>query len=189
MSSYSLYEDSYLLALMSQNNHKAFEEIWHRYWSASYNAAYKRLQDEDQSREVVQELFVDIWERREVLKVENLKAYLSNAVRYKIYKVLSKSNASNQYFDTFDSLFATASMPDNSLVEKELESLALQWIDTLPAKRKEIFLLFYHEQLSTKEIADRLGISQKTVQNQIGTATNELRRRILLALIMVSTVS
>lgn len=77
---------------------------------------------------------------------------------------------------------------NNLVVEKELKALAEAWLQTLPGKRKEIFLLYYRENLSTKEIAERLGITQKTVQNQINTASNELRNKILMTLLITASI-
>ena len=63
--------------------------------------------------------------------------------------------------------------------EKELEELAQSWIDALPEKRRKIFLLHFRENLSTKEIAEKLGITQKTVQNQLGTASQDFKDQMM----------
>ncbi|WP_315816157.1 sigma-70 family RNA polymerase sigma factor [Paraflavitalea speifideaquila] len=90
MSPFSSYNDQELLAQMTNNNHKAFEELWNRYWELAYNVAYKRLKDEDQCQDMVQELFIDIWDRRAKLSIDNFPAYLNSAIRYKLYKLLSR---------------------------------------------------------------------------------------------------
>ncbi|QEC44036.1 RNA polymerase sigma factor [Pseudobacter ginsenosidimutans] len=182
MSPFLSYNDQELLAQMTQNNHKAFEELWNRYWELAFNVAYKRLKDEDQCQDLVQDLFIDLWDRRAKLFIDNFPAYLNSAIRYKVYKVLSRKNTDAPYYEAFDELVATAMGADNAVVEKELQDLATAWLNTLPAKRKEIFLLYFRENLSTKEIADRLNISQKTVQNQIGTSSKELRKKLLTAI-------
>ncbi|WP_315816158.1 sigma-70 family RNA polymerase sigma factor [Paraflavitalea speifideaquila] len=82
----------------------------------------------------------------------------------------------------------TALGADNAVVEKELQDLATAWLNTLPPKRKEIFLLYFRENLSTKEIAERLNISQKTVQNQIGTSSKALRKKLLVAITIIPGV-
>lgn len=86
----ALYQDSDLLKRMAQNDHKAFEEIWLKYWEQVYNTAYKRLQNEDLCKDLVQELFINFWERRNTLSINNLPGYFANATRYKVFKVLAK---------------------------------------------------------------------------------------------------
>lgn len=186
MSQLSTYKDQDLLVLMSDNDSLAFEELWNRYWEQGYNAAYKRLKDEELSRDLIQDLFIDLWTRRDNLVVNNISAYLNTAIRYKVYKILSKTQTNIPFYETLNTVVSTAVGADNLVVEKELQQLAEAWLDTLPAKRKEIFLLYYRENLSTKEIAERLQISQKTVQNQLGVATNALRKRVIITLLQIT---
>lgn len=184
----ALYQDSDLLKRMAQNDHKAFEEIWLKYWEQVYNTAYKRLQDEDLCKDLVQELFINFWERRNTLSINNLPGYFANATRYKVFKVLAKEKTNTPFYKALDPIVNCAVEANNLVVEKELKALAEAWLQTLPGKRKEIFLLYYRENLSTKEIAERLGITQKTVQNQINTASNELRNKILMTLLITASI-
>ena len=179
------YNDQELLALMAQNDHKAFEELWNRYWELAFNVAYKRLKDKEQCQDIVQDLFIDIWKRKSTLAIDNFPAYLNSAIRYKSYRLLTRKKTEDLAFEPFSTIIATAMRADDLLIEKELKILVDSWLDALPAKRKEIFLLYFKENLSTKEIAEKLNISQKTVQNQIGTSARELRKKVLLAIFMI----
>jgi len=67
---------------------------------------------------------------------------------------------------------------DDPILEKEIMDLLGYWIAALPAKRRQIFLMHYIEDLSTRDIAERIGVSRKTVQNQLNTASQSLRVRL-----------
>ena len=183
----TLYSDADLLLKMAQNDHKAFEMLWAKYWDLIYNTAFKRLKDIEQSRDIVQDLFIDLWERRASLQIENLPAYLNSATRYKVFKLITKNKTNVHFLEVFDFMLEIAVHANNNTEEKELEELAKLWLDSLPQKRKEIFILHYRENLSTSEIAEKLGISQKTVQNQLGIAANELKRKLISMLIVLAT--
>ena len=176
----SSYDEKELLRLVAQDDIPAFEELYHRHWQSLFNAAYKRLKNADQCKDVVQDVFTDLWVRRGKVKIENLNAYLHAAIRFQVYKRIAEGKSSAAFLKPFDIITTSPFEAEKNIAEKELAELAKAWLDSLPGKRKEIFLLFFVEQLSTKEIADKLGISQKTVQNQLGTATKSLRGRINL---------
>jgi len=183
--SYESCSDIELIHFIAVGDTAAFEMLWRRYWEELYNATYKRLKDDAQSRDVVQDLFIDLWERRERLRIENVEAYLNTAVRYKVFKLLSDAKKNIPFFEVFDTISSTALGADNVVVGKELADLAQLWFKALPKKRKQIFLMHYVENLTTKEIALKLNITQKTVQNQLGLATTSFNEQLIPLLIIV----
>ena len=91
-------------------------------------------------------------------------------------------------FSDFDHHFCPLTLNANDIIsDKELKMVAKLWLNALPPKKRAIFILHFQENLSTKEIALKLGISQKTVQNQLGTASNELRDKMIKLLILLAT--
>lgn len=179
MSVYSSYTDHELLHLISQDDINAFELIYERYWAALYAGAYKQLQDREQSKDIVQDIFTDLWIRRGKVSIENLKSYLLSAIRFQVYNLVDRQKVAQSFYEPFRLLFANGFSADSTLADKELSMLFQEWLATLPEKRKQIFILHYSDRLSTSEIASRLNISQKTVQNQLGTAVADLRKRII----------
>ena len=179
----SSYDEKGLLRLVAQGDMSAFEELYHRYWQSLFNSAYKRLKNIDQSKDVVQDVFTDLWGRKGTVEIENPSAYLHTAVRFQVYKRIAEGKITSAFTEPFETIATSPFEAEKNVAEKELAELAKTWLDSLPGKRKEIFLLYFVGQLSTKEIADKLNISQKTVQNQLGTAAKSFRRRINLFLI------
>lgn len=177
------FTESELLSLMAQDNKDAFEVIYRKYWKGLYVAALKRLNNKEQAEDIVEDIFIRFWEKRACLKVKNLKAYLYTAVRYKVYNYISRDVVSQAFYEPFEAITVHPESADSVIIEKELQQLAEMYIEALPPKRKKIFTLYFDENLSTREIAERLKVSQKTVQNQLGNAINGLRAHVLPPLI------
>jgi len=175
--------DNDLLVLLAQDDRHAFESLYRRYWLELYDAAYQRLKDNQQAEDIIQDIFVNLWIRRAVLKIGNLPAYLHAAVRFRVLNYVQRDLASEAFFEPFEAIASYQSGADGLLLEKEMMKLVLLYADTLPEKRRKIFLMHLNESLSTREIADQLRVSQKTVQNQLGTAMHGLRAHISTLLV------
>jgi RNA polymerase sigma-70 factor (family 1) len=184
MSSYSHQTESSLTALLRDGDEAAYIEIYRRNWKRMYNSAYKRIKDRCQCEDLVQNVFTDLWERRKEVQIGNLQAYLYTAVRFQVIKFSTRSANVSSFAEVMDHTIVTATGADAPLLETELHELFRLWIATLPEKRREIFQLHYLENLPTDKIADMLGISQKTVQNQLAVASNALRTQLIQILLV-----
>lgn len=143
-----------------------------------YNSAFKRLHDEKQCEDLVQNVFTDLWERRGEVDIENLPAYLHTAVRFQVIRHSTRTRAASPLTDNLESILISPLQPEDPLIEQEILEIVRLWIAALPEKRREIFLMYYTEELSSSRIAEVLGVSRKTVQNQIATATNSIRDQL-----------
>lgn len=175
MSDFGTYQDSELVHLLLQDDKDAFDELYRRYLPILFNAAFKRLKSKDLSKDITQEVFIDLWIRRGKVQIENLQAYLLTAVRFQVLKLISREKHNSSFIEPFENMAVSSLNADGEILDKELFDLFESWLNTLPVKRKAIFVLHYIEKLSTKDIAERLDISQKTVQNQLGNAVQGLR--------------
>jgi len=167
--------DHELLALLKTGDRTAFEELYERHWLSLYNIAFKRLKDRDGSKDIVHDVFADLWDKRFTYNIKDLLPYLHTAVRNAVYTLLSKGRSTAYFVEPFENMAVSTLTADGFFDEKQLRKLILMWMETLPAKRREIFRLRFLEERSTREISEQLNISQKTVQNQLLTAVNELR--------------
>jgi RNA polymerase sigma factor (sigma-70 family) len=175
-----------LTALLREGDEAAFVEIYRRNWQKLYNAAYKRLRDGAQCEDLLQNIFADLWERREEVFIENLNAYLHTAVRFQVIKYATRTTAASRFTEELDDRLSSPIQTDDPLIERETLDLVKIWVAALPRKRREIFHMYYHEGLSSADIARELGISQKTVQNQIATVINSLHSRLSKVLAVVA---
>jgi len=181
---FSSLTDLELLEYLKQDFQPAFEELYERHWLSLYNIAYKRLKDKETCQDVVHDVFADLWDKRKVYQIQNLLPYLHTAVRNKIYRLLSKGHATAHFVEPFENMAVSSLTADSFFEEKELRKLMLFWMDTLPAKRREIFRLRFIEDRSTKEISELLKISQKTVQNQLLMAVNGMKINLSKVLVL-----
>ena len=172
------HTDTKLLELLAHDNRDAFDALYDRYWELLYQAAFKRLKNKEQCKDLIQDVFVDLWCRRGQVTISNLKAYLYTAVRFQVYKLVAKEKAGPAFFELYDTIASSTFGAEGTLMEKELLGHVKAWIDELPEKKRTIFLLHTQHDKSTKEIANQLSLSQKTVQNQLGSTIYRLRLHI-----------
>lgn len=184
LANYADYTDEELLPLLKEGYQDAFKCIYERHWHALYQTAYRRVADREQCSDIVQDVFIDLWEQRESRTIQRLEPYLHTAVRYKIYTLLAKGKALPAFVEPFDQMLISPLTADGPFGEQESKRLLTAWLETLPAKRRRIFEMHYFEARSTKEIAAALQVSQKTVQNQLNTASNSLRALLIKTIII-----
>ncbi|UKT62657.1 RNA polymerase sigma factor [Pedobacter mucosus] len=174
----NLTEEKLLFDLLKQGDETAFSKIYKLYWVELYNAAYKRLPEKEKCQDIIQNVFTDLWNRKAFLDLEKPLAYLHTAVRFQVLKQIARSPKNNIFTQTFENNLISPLRSDGALLERESKDLIELFIKALPKKRQKIFLLHYFEGLSTSKISLQLNISQKTVQNQLTTATHALRLRL-----------
>lgn len=168
-------DDVLLLQQIEQGDKHAFNLIYERHWGKAYSDAYKRLKDTDQAKDIVQEVFTHIWLKKETLHIHNLPAYLNVAIRNKVFKLVEKQKITHPFLDVLDDMPASCQHADDNLLWKEFLASYEALLNTLPPKRQIIFRLHYQNDLPTSEIATQLGVTRKTVQNQLGKAIEKLK--------------
>lgn len=180
MSSYSVLSDHELLSLIRDGDSLSFAEIYNRFYGILYLHAYKRLNDEEEARDVIHELFTVLWTRRASFEVgSNLSGYLYAATRNRVLDIISHKKVEEKYIDSLqhyiDHDFTYA---DHLVRERDLAALIEREISSLPEKMQEIFKLSRKSHLSHKEIALLLNISEQTVRTQVKKALRQLRLRL-----------
>lgn len=169
--------DAELLALIRTGDGLAFKELYNRYFETLLNMAYKRLCCVEIAEEVVQDIFVSLFVRRESIEIKSsLEGYLKNALKYKIFDVFRAMAVHDRYLNNVLHQYPIHShTPESSFELKELSQEISLVTDKLPLKCREVFVLSRVEQMSNKSIAEKLGISVSTVEKHIGKAMNVMR--------------
>ncbi|UYQ94185.1 sigma-70 family RNA polymerase sigma factor [Chitinophaga horti] len=174
MSGETTNTDQDLIARIAAGSEEALGQLFERYWEQLYLSAYRKLADDQLAREVVNDVFMDIWRLRGQRDISNVPAYLGKAVYNRVInKLVGKKDV--YFFDILENHGASLYEADQNLLQKDLIAMIGAWITTLPERRREIFIRHYFEHLTTAEIAEKMGISQKTVQNQLSAAVQYLR--------------
>ncbi|WP_121811326.1 RNA polymerase sigma-70 factor [Mucilaginibacter kameinonensis] len=181
MVSYSHLPDIELLQLLKQSDHSAYTEIYHRYFHLMYVHAYKKLRDEAQAEDIVQELFAKLWFKRDFIDIDqNLSAYLYSAIRNKIFDLFAHEKVKSKYLDSLqDYVRSGQSVPTDSRIrEKQLQAHIDKEIAALPPKMQRIFEMSRKEGLSHKEIAKELSTSENNISTQVTSALRILRTKL-----------
>lgn len=187
MLEYKKISDNNLVSLLKEGDHSAFNEIYHRYFYLIFTHAYKKLRDEEQAKDIVQDVFATLWFKREFnMPTSNLAGYLYTAVRNKIFDLFAHQQVESKYIDSLDAFLTTHSSisTDYLIRENQLKAYIDKEIQALTPKMRLMFELSRKQNLSHKEIAEKLGTTENNVSTQITTALRILRTKLgLLAFI------
>lgn len=184
---YREYSDKQLIQLIKKGNKDGFEQLFNRYWESLFAAAMHRLQSEERAKDVLQELFTDLWEKRESLNIHNVGGYLFTALKHRIINHIKAETAREKYEQMTIRYYETNGLAtEHQFSQRYLEEEMDRKVQELPDRCREVFELSRKKQLSHKEIGERLDISPKTVENHIGRALKVLRphlRKVVMVLL------
>jgi RNA polymerase sigma-70 factor (family 1) len=172
-----MQDDQQLLLLLNQGDQKAFEAIYDRYARSLFRYIYNHTRNKEVSEEIVQELFISLWTKRENLSIDSLNAYLYRASKYQLLSYLRSDKVRKKYAAEF--VLFLAGRHDNSLEEfinvSDLQVMIESAISKLPERCQMVFRMSRFENASIQEIAERLNISTGTVENYLSQALRHLR--------------
>lgn len=152
-----------------------FNELYKKYWSSMYRLAFALTQCQDEAGVVVQDIFVSIWEKGNLLKVDEIENYLMRSVKYQVFKRYRDRGRQNEILqDAFDDFMAGE---DDDCVQTDIEKLHHAMM-LLPQRCNEIFTLKKVYNLSIEQIAIQLDLSTQTVKNQLVKALKILRAEL-----------
>ncbi|MCF4100785.1 RNA polymerase sigma-70 factor [Gillisia sp. M10.2A] len=169
--------DTELYCLFKDNNSLAFEAIFDKYWKRLYGYAYRIYQDEPICEDIVQEVFISLWEKLSNTEILHLEGYLFRAVKYKIANHIRDL----KFTDLHEKIILEiphSSAASRNMEFQEFEGHIKNLIDKLPPKCREVFTLSRYEQLSNMEIAEKLDLSIRTVETHISKALKFLKSNI-----------
>lgn len=192
MRDFARYTDIELVAALKDASVEAFDELYNRYWEKLFNYTYHRIHLRDIAFEIVQDIFVSIWSRREVIQLESsFSGYLFSAVRFQIINYIRNSRQKESYLRDYKRFIS--STVDNSNEESmdmhDLQESLVRSIEALPSRCREITRLSILQNWPTEKISSKLEISRRTVENQLALARKHLKSSLgdyVLLLLIVS---
>lgn len=171
---------SELLSLLKEGDVSSFEAIYNEFASRLYQYIVRRVGDREASEEMVQEIFVALWNRREALQITSLEGYLFTAAKYNILTFMRSERVRRAYAVNFRD-FVKQRLDNSSEELMDLRDLQLSIessLSQLPEKCQTVFRLSRMEHESIPEIAARMNISRRTVENYLSQALKHLRTRL-----------
>lgn len=158
---------------------KAFSELFDRYGKRLYHFSMGYFKSSVNAEEIVQEVFLKIWNNKEELSTQkSFESYLFTIAKNGILNTIRKTKSEQAYVNYAKLHPGKNILLDEELDFKELEKAYRQSIEKLSPRRKEIYLLSRDQSLSNAEIAEKMSISIKTVENQMTYAISEIRKNL-----------
>ncbi|MDQ1151248.1 RNA polymerase sigma-70 factor (family 1) [Sphingobacterium zeae] len=178
MLNYKKYSDYDLLTLFNTNDERVLIEIYDRYWDKMLAVAFNRLGNLQEAEECVQDVLCKLWKLRSTFSLQNekLSSYLARAVRNQTFNIIYQNKQKRQKLagyspqeDVIDSI-----SPERKLIILELQQQIDKAIKNLPPQCQLVFVMNKNEGLTTKEIADKLNLSENTVKSHLKKAKKDL---------------
>jgi len=164
-----------LLHLISKNDEAAFSELYDRFWKKMFAVAYNRLKEVQDAEDIVHDVFVRLWANRQKLEIGELENYLATAVKYGVLSKIKKRAREKKYLKTETSLSVVESSSETKVHYRQILELVRTEVEKLPERCRLIFKYSRDEGMPVKQIAAKLSISPKTVENQINKALRQLK--------------
>lgn len=166
-----------LCAAVAHSDYKAYNQLFELLWEPMYLYAASIVMDDNLAKDIVQEVWLDYWNRRKVLQIQNIKSFLYKAVRFQCYKKMRDVRFNTTQLEIAHSL----SWPSSIEQEEDLAALyrkVERILSDLPKRCQEIFRLSRMNDYSNQQIATSLNISQRSVENNISLALRKLRKEL-----------
>ncbi|MCW3466386.1 RNA polymerase sigma factor [Chitinophaga nivalis] len=183
----NVLDDHQLLERIKEGDAAAFRMLFDRHWEGLYLFAWKRLKSKQDAEDVVQHVFMKIWEHRSAKNIQlSIQAYLYKSVYYEVLAALKNMSASREEISAvteytlpvFSGVLEKLSLADlNDIINKE--------VGNLPGRMQLIYKLSREEDYSIKAIAEKLNLSEQTVKNQLTMALSRLRKPVFEAVLLL----
>ena len=176
-----MFTDEQLLQQMVEDDRQAFTMLYHRYWEDLFITAVKALRGKEAAADVVQDVFLSLWNRRNELNIQGLlAAYLHTGVRYKCIHYIEKNITRRDYLVQLAEVAVSSSSANAeiNLELKEMQQTINKAVAKMSPKMQEVYKLSRQEHLSYKEISDYMNISVETVKKHIQHALQLIKKDI-----------
>ena len=175
------YEENQLLALIARGDERAFEILYNQYRPKLFSAALLLTRNPDQAAELIQDVFLKIWMKRDQLHlIQSMEAYLFVAMRNEAYNWFSREAKRRKLVDADIGVRdVPVSIADDYILSREMAALLETGIRLLPEKQQQVFRMIRIEGMNKNEVASTLGIEVNTVRTHLGRAIKSLRAWII----------
>ncbi|MEP6464967.1 MAG: sigma-70 family RNA polymerase sigma factor [Parafilimonas sp.] len=189
---YRTLSDEVLMKLLKTDDEEAFKEIYKRYWHQLYKTAYSKLHLHEIAEEIVQNIFVKLWEKRTVSSILHLENYLQTSIKYQVINYYKSLLVKEKYLRNIKDESLATDTSATKLLLNELNIIIDKAMHSLSEKTQLIFNLSRKENYTVKEISENLQLSEKAVEYHITKSLKQLRvylKEIITVLITFISIS
>lgn len=177
MSIHNQIKDEDLILMLRNGNESAFTKIYNRYWDKLYYTAHKLLKDTDAAEEIVQEVFLTLWQKRDCLNIQSVPQYLAAMTRYAVFRHLAKQKKYREK-ESKTALSGDAAFTELNVDNKILLQMIAQLSNKLPEKCRLVFQYNKLQDQSLVDVAAQLNITQKTAEAHLTKALRMIRANV-----------
>jgi RNA polymerase sigma factor (sigma-70 family) len=171
---YTSYNDHELVQLLKQKDARAFNEIYDRYWKKMLLVTWNHSRNDFVAKDLVQEVFINLWEKGSKLEIQNLAAFLATSVKFEVFKYyqkeLRRSELAKQNYH-----FEDLSLDEGVLDARFLQDFINKVVEDMPERCKLVFHYSRNLGLKNFEIAEKVNIAEKSVENTLTRALKIIR--------------
>lgn len=168
---------------IAHSDYKAFSDLYDNYWDLLLSVALKKTGDIDISMDIVQDLFVDIWQRRSTLSnIEDVRKYLVTSLYFKVFMHFRREGVQQKHLSSYIQFSEDEEEKDflqvleGEIQHNRLLSVIEESVEDMPERMRQVFRLKYYRSLSNMEIAETMNISLQTVKNQLMRSLQHIRK-------------
>ena len=173
---FSNHSDHDLLVAIREDDEKAFAELFRRYWRKVHAMAYARVRSKEVTEEIVQDLFISLWDKRATQSIQHLSSYLYQAVKFRVLNYIESRLVQKRYWNYYQHFIPQKVDATDIAVEyNDLMEAIEKGMQQLPEKSQNVFRLNRLEGHSVSEIANRLNLSEKAIQYHLTLSVKKLR--------------
>lgn len=177
--------EKFILFKVAEGDEKAFEQLFFQYQPKIVTFLTGLIHDSALSRDMAQEIFLAIWrDRKKLVQVNSISSYLYQIAKYKVFDYFDHLTVAEQYVNDYLQQTSEPQMDiEEMLFARELKHLIDETVNLMSPQRRQVYRLSRESGLSNDEIAVRLNISKRTVENHITAALSILRKVVFLYLL------
>jgi RNA polymerase sigma-70 factor (family 1) len=159
---------------------KSFEKIYNMYWSKVYATCYNTIKEREVAKEMVQDIFKSLWERKDELEIRtSVEHYLVRAAKFKVFEYIrNKTSQKKHVACALEDYCSSTNCTEDAVLYHNLTEKVGHLVDRLPCQCRNVYTLSRTEGLTNKEIASRLLISERAVEQHITKALRFLREHL-----------